>query len=275
MKKRQRDWSGKRLCALALSLVMGCTMLSEVTFAEIEETTEDVTAEALTFSAASNVGGTSTDAYTDVAYTNDGGFVAVGYTQGDGTTNEWTNAKTGTNDGLVVKYDENGTVEWTQCIGSTSTDTLFGVDVLEDGSVVTVGYRSFTYTENNTKYMSGTCYWIRVMDPENPSDYTEYFIGGTAGEQGLSVATTSDGGFVIGGWTASKTGYITSTTDGETYATPVQLWEAYDGTDDTLVNRVASSSSDDLVVKIDKDGITMEQQMGPIHLQARRPDVTL
>lgn len=97
-------------------------------------------------------------------------------------------------------------------------------------------------------------WYLLLINPNDPDDYVDYRIGGSAGDYGYGVAATSDGGFVVAGWSASKAGYITSSTDQANYADSVQLWEASNGADEKLPNRIATRGSDSVVVKFDKDG---------------------
>jgi uncharacterized protein with FMN-binding domain len=237
--------AGRRLACGALSAAM--------LFAAVPGGLRASAAEAApVFQSAKNYGGDKTDALHGVAYTKDGGFVAMGYSFGESTDPAWTHTGSGNNnDAVMLKFDQNHRLQWSKAYGDTGIDVFNAIDVLTDGRIVAVGRAPFTAED---KSMSGVCWYILVINPEDPEDYVEYRIGGTAGDQGYGVAATSDGGFVVGGWSASKTGFISSSTDHKTFTDPVQLWEAQNGTDERLPNRLASSSSDSIVVKLDKDG---------------------
>ena len=73
---------------------------------------------------AQSIGGSGEEKINSVAETNDGGYIVGGYfgssiiTVGNdvnGNPVELTNA--GNQDGMIIKYDENGKVEWAQSIG--------------------------------------------------------------------------------------------------------------------------------------------------------------
>lgn len=221
------------------------------------EAKAEETGKPLAFASARTYGSLYTDSFKDIAYTKDGGFAAVGYTFGDSDDPGWDYTEgTGSsphanNDGVIVKFAPDGSVEWSEAIGTTSVDVLLGVDVLEDGRIAAIGYNTF---KSDDGLFKGTVWLLRLINPSDPTDYVEYRIGGGAGDQGLSLAATSDGGVAIAGWTASKQGYITSTKDGVTYTDPVQIWQEADGTDENLPRRLGASSSESVVVKIDKEG---------------------
>ncbi|SDB19707.1 S8 family serine peptidase [Eubacterium oxidoreducens] len=232
--------------------LVGTTSAGEVT-AEAAETT---TSCAIAFANARNYGGSYTDAFTKVVNTNDGGYAVIGYTMGDSTDPEWTYTPNGTshsnNDALLLKYDANGNLEWTKIYGTTGVDVFEDITVLTDGRIAVTGRQSFTSSDSVIK---GVSWYTLVVDADNPDSYTEYRIGSTKGDQSYGIEATSDGGFVVGGWSGGESGYITSTTDGETYTDTEQLWE-YDTSeteDDGITNKTVAAS-ESFIIKISKDG---------------------
>ena len=196
------------------------------------------------FQSAKNYGGAATDAFHDVAYTPDGGFVVMGYSFGESADPSWTHTGSGNNnDAILLKFDSGYKLQWAKAYGGDGVDVFNSIDTLKDGRIVALGRSSFTSDDNSIK---GVSWYLLVINPDNPDDYTDYRIGGTAGDQGYGVASTSDGGFVAAGWTASKAGFITSSADRTNYSAPVQLW--------TEQNRVAASGSDSVVIKFDSAG---------------------
>ena len=204
------------------------------------------------FQSAKNYGGSGTDSFLDVAYTRDGGFVAMGYSMATSTDPEWTHSgSANNNDAILVKFDMDHRVEWAQAYGDTGVDVFNSMDILKDGRIAVIGRSAFTSSDSSIK---GVSWYLLLINPNDPTDYVDYRIGGSAGDQGYGVAATSDGGFVAAGWSASKAGYICHSDDQENYTDPIQLWEAQDGTDEDLPNRIASGGSDSVVVKFNKDG---------------------
>ncbi|MCR5826481.1 MAG: S8 family serine peptidase [Oscillospiraceae bacterium] len=204
------------------------------------------------FQSSKNYGGEKTDALHGVAFTKDGGFVAMGYSFGDSDSPEWKHVGNANyNDAILMKFNAVHELEWAKAYATDGVDVFESIDVLNDGRIVALGRQSFN---SEDKTIKGVSWYLLVIDPNDPDVYTDYRIGGTAGDQGYGVAATSDGGFVAAGWSASKSGYLTSSTDRVNYAPLTQLWEPQDGTNDEIPNRVASSGSDSIVVKFDKDG---------------------
>ncbi|MCR5665355.1 MAG: S8 family serine peptidase [Eubacterium sp.] len=263
---RLKDMKAGRVMAgvLAATLILtglpaglaGTTSVGDVT-AEAAETT---TSSAIAFSYAKNYGGSYTDAFTDVVYTNDGGYVAVGYTLGDSTDPTWDYAEGSTsgyenyyNDIVLVKFSSEGVVEWSQAYGDAgTTDLADAVTVLSDGTIAVAGKATFSIADDSdTTLIKNASSYVLLVNPEDGTDYTEIHYGGTSGDYATGIEATSDGGFVVSGYSASDAGYYTYTTDqGTTYEDAVQLWESASGTDDSIANR-ASSKADTYLIKFD------------------------
>lgn len=208
------------------------------------------------FQSAKNYGGSYTDSFSKTEFTKDGGFVAVGYTMGDSEDPKWEyhteNNSHYNNDGIVVKFDKEHKVQWSKAYGTTGVEVFNDMAVLKDGRIAVAGRSSFTSSDQNIKAVS---WYILVINPDNPDDFEEYRIGGTAGDQAFGIAATSDGGFVVGGWSASKDGYMTRSADsGKTYSETTQLWQTSTGSKDGITKRNLASGSEDFVVKISANG---------------------
>ncbi|MDR1100836.1 MAG: hypothetical protein LBL34_00505 [Clostridiales bacterium] len=91
-----------------------------------------------------NVGGTSYDVFWGVAATSDGGYVAVGESDGASTSSTWEN--NGESDGIIVKCDVGGNVKWSKNVGGTYYDALHDAAETSDGGYVAVGYSDSTST---------------------------------------------------------------------------------------------------------------------------------
>ena len=208
------------------------------------------------FQSAKNYGGSYTDSFSKVEFTKDGGFVASGYTMGDSEDPKWeyhtANDSHYNNDGIVVKFDKDHKVQWSKAYGTTGVEVFNDMAVLKDGRIAVAGRSSFTSSDQNIKAVS---WYILLINPDDPDDFEEYRIGGTAGDQAFGIAATSDGGFVVGGWSASKDGYMTRSTDsGKTYSETTQLWQASTGSKEGITKRNLASGSEDFVVKISASG---------------------
>ena len=119
-------------------------------------------------SQAIGIGGSDWDEITSVASTRDGGYIAVGYFYsdeiqvGDYTL---TNNSDNTNypDGMIIKYRNNGEVEWARREGGNSWEYINSVAETKDGGYIAVGYfesssiqvGDYTLTNTNSDYSDG------------------------------------------------------------------------------------------------------------------------
>ena len=252
----------KKLAKKAMGVVLSAALITGLTPAlGASPSASAATAgnKAPVFQFAKNAGWKYTDAYRDVVFTEDGGYLVMGYTFGDSYFPKWTyeseaeapSGKHTNNDAVLVKYNKDNEVEWSRAYGGTGNDIFDSIDILKDGRIAACGRQSFTSSDSKIKNVSWS---IFLIDPENPKNYKDIHIGGTAGDQSFSLAATEDGGFIVGGWSGSKEGYLTSSDDRTSYTETVQLWEAANGTNEAVPNRVASSGSDSVVVKLDAEG---------------------
>lgn len=121
-----------------------------------------------------------------VQQTTDGGYIIAGYTTSYGT---------GDTDVYLVKTDPNGDSKWQNTFGWINSEYGFSVQQTFDGGYVVAGYIWF----------SGGGVWDVYLIKTDPNGYLKWAktFGGSGGDSGNSVQQTSDGGYVIVGYTNS------------------------------------------------------------------------
>ncbi len=138
---------------------------------------------------AKNTGGEKPDEYHSVIETNDG-YIAVGVSYG--TSNLWGN--NGDRDGVIVKYNLDGTIAWARNEGGSECDFYNSVVAANDGYIVVGGSYSTNAPWGNDgnfdaiiiKYnLDGTVAWAKNT-------------GGSDEEIYESVAITGDGYIAVG-----------------------------------------------------------------------------
>jgi len=137
-------------------------------------------------------GGINSDRGYSVKQTLDGGFICVGYTISFGN---------GDNDIWLIKTDSQGNEEWNRTFGGSNGDYGYSVSETDDGGFVIVGY-TFSFGSGHADV------WLIKTDSQGNEEWNRTF-GGSGDDRGQSVKQTSDGGFIIVGYTFSfGSGYV-------------------------------------------------------------------
>jgi hypothetical protein len=121
-----------------------------------------------------------------IRQTADGGYVAVGYTTSFGA---------GKSDVYLLILDSLGDTIWTRTYGGTENDEGHGVLETSDGGYIIAGSSSSMGGSWDEVYIvkidgSGVVKWERIY-------------GGLYGDRALCISSTSDGGYIVCGYTLS------------------------------------------------------------------------
>lgn len=132
------------------------------------------------------LGGTGDDYARFVQQTSDGGYIIDGYTYSFGTI---------FTDIYLIKTDANGNLLWSKTFGGTNSDYTISVQQTNDGGYILCG------TAESYGAGGSDIYLIKT-DTIGDLVWTKTY-GGTVGEEGNSVQQTSDGGYIVAGYTYS------------------------------------------------------------------------
>jgi len=135
---------------------------------------------------AKTVGGASEDIGSSVALTSDGGYIVTGRTWSFGT---------GGSDLFLAKFNSLGDLSWAKTVGGTGWDVGNSVAQTFDGGYIVTGttnsFGAGDYDLFLAKFnSSGDLTWART-------------VGGADWDEGHSVASTSDSGYIVTGETKS------------------------------------------------------------------------
>jgi hypothetical protein len=138
---------------------------------------------AVTF--AKTYGGTDYDDASSVQQTSDGGYIVA--------VNTWSFG-VGDNDILLIKTDANGNVQWAKTYGGTYWDYASSVQQTSDGGYIVAG--------NTWSFGAGSDVLLIKTDADGNVEWAKTY-GGTGDDWASSVQQTSDGGYIVAGYTGS------------------------------------------------------------------------
>ncbi len=148
-------------------------------------------------------GGSGTDQLNRVATTSDGGYLLGGFSSSNASGDKSENSK-GSNDWWIVKIDVNGNKVWDKTLGGSGNDDGFA-DILptaDGGYLLSGDSQSDTSGDKSENSRGDRDYWIVKIDANGNKVWDKTF-GGTSRDSGRRMAMTSDGGYLINGFSTS------------------------------------------------------------------------
>lgn len=131
-------------------------------------------------------GGSGDDYGQSVQQTTDGGYIIAGYTDSFGAGNV---------DFYLVKTDANGDALWTQTYGGDGWDFSYSVQQTTDDGYIIGGY--------STSFGAGDADFYLVKTDADGVGIWAQIYGGSEHDYGHSVRQTTDGGYIMTGYTRS------------------------------------------------------------------------
>lgn len=131
-------------------------------------------------------GGSDEDTGQSVRQTTDGGYIIAAATKSFGA---------GNNDAYLIKTESAGNLQWEKTFGGSGYDSGWSAQQITDGSFILTGQIYSSDTGDYNDYVvktdpSGNLLWHKSL-------------GGSENDYGRSVQQTTDGGFIIAGYTKS------------------------------------------------------------------------
>ena len=167
----------------------------------------------------------------DVQQTDDGGFISVGY---NGFSVGYTS------DIYLVKTDINGNAEWSKIFDWTITSRGYSVRQTDDGGYIVAGYTVLSDPDNEDIYLIktdalGDTLWTKVYGtPDRDLTY--------------EVQQTSDGGYIVTGFTTDYVTYVSNAFLLKTDANGDSVWmRIYDDRQRQIKSVIQNDDGDYLI----------------------------
>ncbi len=179
-------------------------------------------------------GGPVYDCAESVKQTSDGGFILAG-------SSTRPTSPQNRDDARLIKTDENGNLELARSFGGEGWDSANSVVQTQDGGYIVAGYtQSFGAVLRDL--------WLFKLDPMGNQVWSRLF-GGDSSEEAYDVIQTSDGGYLVAGYTES---FGSGQRDGwliKTDANGIEEWsQVLGGTDYDIFSQVNSTSDGGYIV---------------------------
>jgi gliding motility-associated-like protein len=150
-------------------------------------------------------GGSDFDLPSEIKATPDGGFILAATTfsnDGDAAGNH------GADDILLIKLKADRSVQWRKVLGGSNEDGLHDLQLTSDGGFIAAG---FTKSRDGdvTELKGQSDYWVIKLNAAGTVEWQRTY-GGSNNDVASSVKQTSDGGFIVAGYTSSNNGDVTN-----------------------------------------------------------------
>lgn len=156
------------------------------------------------------LGGSNADVAKDLQETADGGFIVAGQTNsldGDVTGHHGTTTYA---DCWIVKLNINGDIQWQKSLGGSLDEFSNSIHQTSDGGFIIAG--DSKSSDGDVSFHWGSFvendFWIVKTDSSGAIIWEKTF-GGTGIDMVNSISQTSDGGYVVTGYTSSNDGDLT------------------------------------------------------------------
>jgi Ricin-type beta-trefoil lectin domain-like/Secretion system C-terminal sorting domain/Bacterial Ig-like domain (group 2) len=148
------------------------------------------------------LGGAADDVGYSVQQTTDGGYIIVGDTHSSNTGDVGSNH--GFADVWVVKLNASGTILWQKVLGGSKDDFATSVQQTKDGGYILTGSTQSSNSGDVGLNHGEQDIWVVKLDALGIIQWQKV-LGGTQREEAKTIQQTTDGNYIVGGFTTSPT----------------------------------------------------------------------
>ena len=151
------------------------------------------------------IGGNNWDDMQSIAQTTDGGYILGGKSMSNISGDKTENCiGIGSSDYWIVKTDSLGIIQWQNTIGGSDVDYFQSLQQTTDGGYILGGSSKSNISGDKTENsLGGYDYWIVKTDSLGVIQW-QNTIGGNYNDYLISLQQTTDGGYILGGYSWSN-----------------------------------------------------------------------
>jgi len=151
-----------------------------------------------------SIGTDDYEAAQSIKQTIDGGYIVAGSTGLAPHTNY-----------LIAKVSKSGSIEWQKSFGGTADEVCYAIQQTADGGYIAAG--SGSSPDGDVSGTNGQYdFWIVKLTASGNITWKKS-LGGTNQDEAYSIAQTSDGGYIVAGYTRSNDGDVSGNHGGADY----------------------------------------------------------
>lgn len=155
---------------------------------------------------AKTYGGSKSDKAWSIQSTLDGGYILAGVTESD--DGDISN-HIGLADFWIIKLNDHGNKEWEKTFGGSKNDIAYHIEQVNDGGYIIVGasYSDDGHVGDHHGSTNNTDVWVVKIDESGNMQWEKNY-GGNSSDLGYCIKQTTDGGYIVAGYTSSNSGDV-------------------------------------------------------------------
>jgi hypothetical protein len=153
------------------------------------------------------LGGVNDDYAHTIFHTPDGGYMVGGSSFSLNVLSD-VSGHLGGYDAWVIKFNHNGEIQWQKCLGGIYNDQAHAIQTTNDGGFIVVGQTTSMNCQMSGNFIPGYDDVLVVKINSTGDVQWQRCLGGYGHDIGTSIQQTSDGGYILAGYTESYNGDV-------------------------------------------------------------------
>ncbi len=153
-----------------------------------------------------SLGGSFHDEAYSIQQTSDGEFIVAGWSASNDGDVSGHHGSTDYSDSWVVKLNSAGDIEWQKCLGGSDWDYAYSIQQTSDSGFIVAGASNSNDGDVSGNHGYGD-YWVAKLNSAGALVW-QRALGGSDEDEASSIQQTSDGGFIVAGYSYSNDGDV-------------------------------------------------------------------